>query len=465
MEKIVNININQIFPHPDNPRKNVGDVSELAESIKKQGIMQNLTVIPLCALTENPENQPAAEDISEKSDFHVLIGHRRLEGAKKAGLSEVPCRIVSKISKKEQVAIMLEENMQRNDLTIYEQAQGFQMMLDLGETVDTIAEKTGFSETTIRHRLNIAKLDQKLLQNKQEDPSFQLSLKDLYELEKVKDIKTRNRILRESSNSSQLIWKAKDAVKEAEKAEKIKKIVGMLKPFGVEKAPDGTEWKFYSGGWETVKEIDLDKKLPEKISLKQDKEKLYYCSGYSTFYVVKKGNKKKNESAEEKKQKQKDRAKKHIREILKQTAGRRKEFIDNIISGNLPPVKDEEKVKDSIWEVLQSVGTYINNTGIFNFLTGKSRYECSDEEVKEAEEKMRSCSVLHRMLIELHDAIGVPDLCTYNGDFREEDGVNRLKGYAVLEQYGWTFADEAERQVLDGTHALYKIVKNGGELK
>lgn len=44
---------------------------------------------------------------------------------------------------------MLEENMQRNDLTIYEQAQGFQMMLDLGETAETIAEKTGFSTSTI----------------------------------------------------------------------------------------------------------------------------------------------------------------------------------------------------------------------------------------------------------------------------------------------------------------------------
>lgn len=464
MENIINININQLFPHPDNPRKNVGDVSELAESIKKQGIMQNLTVMPLCALTEDPENQPAAEDVSEKSDFHVLIGHRRLEASRQAGLSEVPCRIVSKISKKEQVAIMLEENMQRNDLTIYEQAQGFQMMLDLGETLDTIAEKTGFSETTIRHRLNIAKLDQKLLQEKQESSSFQLSLKDLYELEKVKDIKTRNKILREATNSSQLIWKAKDAVKEAERAEKIKKIVGMLKPIGVEKAPEGTEWNLYSGGWETVKEIDLEKKLPEKISLKQGNEKLFYCSRYNTFYVVRKGNKKKNESAAEKKQKQKDRAKKNIRAILKQTAGRRKEFIDNIISGNLPPVKDEGSVKDTIWETLQSIGVYITDTVIFNFFTGKSRYECTDEEIKEAEEKIKNCSVLHRMLIELHDAIGVPDLCTYNGDFRKEDGENRLEGYAILERYGWTFADEAERKVLDGTHKLYEIAKNGGEL-
>lgn len=41
---------------------------------------------------------------------------------------------------------MLEENMQREDLTVWEQAQGFQMMLDLGETEDTIADKTGFQQ-------------------------------------------------------------------------------------------------------------------------------------------------------------------------------------------------------------------------------------------------------------------------------------------------------------------------------
>lgn len=166
MEKIVNIKVENIYPHPDNPRKDVGDVTELAESIKKNGIMQNLTVIPISAIREEPENQPEVDEISVKSDFHALIGHRRLAAAKKAGLTEVPCKIVSKISKKEQVAVMLEENMHRNDLTVFEQAQGFQMMLDLGETEESISDKTGFSKSTVKHRLNLAKLNQKELKKK-----------------------------------------------------------------------------------------------------------------------------------------------------------------------------------------------------------------------------------------------------------------------------------------------------------
>lgn len=110
-----------------------------------------------------------------------------------AGLETVPC-IVSDMDEKEQTSVMLLENIQRSDLTVYEQAQGFQMMLDLGETEDTIAEKTGFSKKTVRHRLNIAKLDSKTLMEKERQDGYQLSLTDLYELEKIKDVKTRDKI-------------------------------------------------------------------------------------------------------------------------------------------------------------------------------------------------------------------------------------------------------------------------------
>lgn len=130
-KEIVNIGLEHIHPHPDNPRKDLGDLTELAESIKKNGILQNLTVIP-------KEGEPG--------EYIAIIGHRRSAAAKLAGITEAPCRIVEGMTHKEQVATMLEENMQRGDLTIWEQAQGFQMMLDLGETEDTIAEKDRFQQ-------------------------------------------------------------------------------------------------------------------------------------------------------------------------------------------------------------------------------------------------------------------------------------------------------------------------------
>lgn len=67
--------VGSLHPHPDNPRKDLGDLTELADSIRANGIFQNLTVIPV-------------DDNFEQ--FTVVIGHRRLAAAKLAGLMEVP---------------------------------------------------------------------------------------------------------------------------------------------------------------------------------------------------------------------------------------------------------------------------------------------------------------------------------------------------------------------------------------
>lgn len=112
------IEISKLRVHPKNVRKTYTNIDELADSMKTQGILQNLTVV------KNPE---------EEGTYWVVIGNRRLTAAIKAGLKTAPCQIVE-MDEKDQAATMLLENMQRSDLTIYEQAQGIQMVLDLGET-------------------------------------------------------------------------------------------------------------------------------------------------------------------------------------------------------------------------------------------------------------------------------------------------------------------------------------------
>ena len=164
MENIININIEKVYPHPDNPRKDLGDLSELVESVKKKGIMQNLAVIPghwitdeeykgLCNKYKEKPSEELRMQINKRwvpEGYTLVIGHRRCAAAKQAGLKELPCMVVDGMDKKEQVAIMLEENMQRNDLTIWEQANGFQMMLDLGGTEQQIAEKTGIYNNEVQ---------------------------------------------------------------------------------------------------------------------------------------------------------------------------------------------------------------------------------------------------------------------------------------------------------------------------
>lgn len=181
---MVNLSVEQLHPHPDNPRKDLGDLTELADSIRQNGIFQNLTVVP--------------DDESMKS-FTVIIGHRRLAAAKLAGLLEVPCAVVE-MDRREQLQTMLLENMQRSDLTPWEQAQGFQLMFDLGDSIETIAEKSGFSKKTVRSRLKMAELDQNVL--KQVSGERQISIADLDELAKIEDLAARNRVLQEIGTSN-----------------------------------------------------------------------------------------------------------------------------------------------------------------------------------------------------------------------------------------------------------------------
>ena len=89
MPELQYIDVSKIFPHPDNPRKNLGDIQELSDSIKANGVLQNLTVVPMSS-----------------GQYTVVIGHRRLAAAKKAGLSVVPC-VAMEMTPQEQVRTCL----------------------------------------------------------------------------------------------------------------------------------------------------------------------------------------------------------------------------------------------------------------------------------------------------------------------------------------------------------------------
>lgn len=177
-ESLVYLPVAELYPHPENPRKDLGDLSELAASIKENGILQNLTVV---------KGHGGKED-----GYTVIIGHRRRAAAIEAGLEVVPC-IIAEMTPKEQIQTMLLENMQRSDLKIYEEANGLQMLLDFGDSIETVAQKTGFSEATIRRRTKLKELNQKKL--KEVVDTRQISLTDLNELSKVEDVKARNKLL------------------------------------------------------------------------------------------------------------------------------------------------------------------------------------------------------------------------------------------------------------------------------
>lgn len=237
MAEIKYIPVKKLWQHPDNPRKDLGDVTELAESIKVNGVLQNLTVVPLIG------------EITKKWDgesYRVIIGHRRLAAAKLAGLEELPC-VVVEMSEREQLSTMLTENMQRSDLTVYEQAQGFQMMLDMGDTVEDIAEKSGFSATTVRRRVKLLELDKDKFKKSEERG---VSLFEYMELDKLKSPERKNEML-DYIGTENFKYKLKQAIND-EAAEARKALwVEQLSTFATQ-ITDKTGYKrvnsFYTNG-------------------------------------------------------------------------------------------------------------------------------------------------------------------------------------------------------------------------
>lgn len=206
MAEITNIACRRLHPHPDTPRKELGDLTELAASIKENGIFQNLTVIPghylnsreyiAKCVDEGGDAAAAAAAWTPKAvwssdDYTIIIGHRRAAAAQQAGLFEVPC-VVVEMDEREQLQTMMIENMQRSDLTTYEQAQGFQLMLDLGDTVEQVASKSGFSQSTIRRRVKLLSLDRDAFRRAELRGA---TLSDYAELDKIESVEDKNKAL------------------------------------------------------------------------------------------------------------------------------------------------------------------------------------------------------------------------------------------------------------------------------
>jgi len=111
------------------------------------------------------------------------------------------------------------ENMQRSDLTPYEQAQGIQLMLNLGDTVIDISKKTGFSETTVRRRVKLLELDAEKFKAAEERGA---TLSDYAELDKINDLELKNSVL-DKIGTKNFKWELERAVdKEKEEQEKMK---------------------------------------------------------------------------------------------------------------------------------------------------------------------------------------------------------------------------------------------------
>lgn len=459
------LSVKDIYPHPDNPRKDLGDLSELTESIRKNGIMQNLTVI---------EGHHVAKEGWSDKGYTLLIGHRRFAADKAAGITEVPCKIVKDCDHKEQIAIMLEENLQRNDLTIYEQAQSFQLMLDLGDTAQGIAQKTGFSESTIYHRLNIAKLDQQVLKEKEQDDSFQLTLKDMYELEKVKDVKKRNEILRTARNSENLKWMCISAAKEEFMKENLDKLKKIFEDTGIELEPSVNP--LWSGEFERVMDISLECDLPVFPAL--DPLEVTWYKFSNKVYLLKKRMKKQtiedevgswesdDEKDERKQPEPKERVKTNVEkisDILWTITGEMVEFAKNIRKILPKPLLNKPELAGMCWKIMIENG--ICDVGIKEMTFFESDknyyYEITDEDIDVYRTRLLVMPLAEQMIKVIASEYCMEcDTVNYDGSYDKEAGEGIMRVYTLFEELGFTPSNKEYIKVLDGTHELYKKEEN-----
>lgn len=133
------IAIEEIDPYADQPRKERGDLTGLADSVRQKGVLEPLLV------RKNPDS----------GKFQIISGERRYFAARMAGLAELPC-IEKNADDGETLELALIENMQRKDLTPFEEADGVQALGDrFGLTHEEIAVKIGKSRSSVTELLTL----------------------------------------------------------------------------------------------------------------------------------------------------------------------------------------------------------------------------------------------------------------------------------------------------------------------
>jgi len=138
--------VEQIRPNPEQPRKALGDLRELADSIRQKGVLEPLLV----------------RFIPREDCFYIISGERRYHAARAAGLREVPC-IEKSADDAETLEIALIENIQRKDLTPFEEADGLQRLAEqFNYSHEELAKKLGKARSSVSETLSLRNIPESL---------------------------------------------------------------------------------------------------------------------------------------------------------------------------------------------------------------------------------------------------------------------------------------------------------------
>ena len=415
---LVEIPLTSISPHPQNPRKDLGDLTELAESIRTTGILQNLTVVQ-----------------NEDYTYTVIIGHRRLAAAKLAGLETVPCAVVD-MSEDDQLATMLAENMQRSDLTVYEQAEGIQLLLDRSFSISDIAEKTGFSESTIRRRTKLLELDKDAFKRSQQR---QVSLADYEKLNEITDIDARNKLLDVlgTNNFNNEFERAKRAQTERIRLQALIHYLESLPNTRPSKKRRASIWAYVA----TV----TNEKEAHKY-LKSDREYCYEVNTYSVWLYRKRTEAEiEHDHRDEQRREARDHFLEESRVLNENTRNLRKRFTEN------PPKLSKEQYAILVKEYVRSQ--------VESMYTPPECLYDSKANFDSVYERDGGVKIMLELLRNTKDRrFGDEVYISRNIDSPRQVSEKLNSFYYLLTRLGYEMSDE-EKQLRDGTHPIFTKYK------
>lgn len=138
--------IESVEPDPNQPRAVMGDMDDLVQSIGDRGILEPILV---------RRNAATDDDEQPHVPFRIVSGERRFQAAQRAGLIEVPV-IELDVDDGEALEIALIENLQRKDLTPFEEAEGYRSLMDrLGLTQAEVGQRVGKARTVVTEALSL----------------------------------------------------------------------------------------------------------------------------------------------------------------------------------------------------------------------------------------------------------------------------------------------------------------------
>ena len=140
------IPVEQIRPNPDQPRKAIGDLRDLTDSVREKGVLEPLLV----------------RFVPREDCYYIISGERRYHAARAAGLREIPC-IEKTADDAETLEIGLIENIQRKDLTPFEEADGLHRLATHFEyTHEDVARKIGRARSSVTETLSLLNIPDSL---------------------------------------------------------------------------------------------------------------------------------------------------------------------------------------------------------------------------------------------------------------------------------------------------------------